>query len=326
MEHNKDQSGAVASEKPQFPWNPDPINHEWTQPEIAAIHAFGEGCFQAGVSSVQSRAAVRGEAVAWAVTSERGGIHKLSVTESAANRKAATWRLEWPNNNCRVRPLVFGDENVSARSADAPSEPSDNTMPNGLPPISASTYGSKTVCGLEQLCRTQRVAPDNLPRWIDNMKGADPTIDSLIEYIVWQSRAADALDSQPTPHQNTLDAITGAIAYGRQGTNPPPTTDHWLAEYWQIGQQLAELGKTSAWDNVTPIAEPFHAQELDAARLDFIEAHPELRLQFHKKHWALRGFTNYEATVFPDVRAAIDAARAECMASSQPTDGGVRNG
>jgi hypothetical protein len=87
---------------------------------------------------------------------------------------------------------------VSARAADAPSEPSDNAMPNGLPPISASTYGSKTVCELEQLRRTQRVAPDNLPRWIDNMKGSDPTIDSLIEYIVWQSRAADALDSQPT--------------------------------------------------------------------------------------------------------------------------------
>lgn len=47
--------------------------------------------------------------VAYAVTSDRGGIHKLSITEEAANRKAATWSLEWPNNNCRVRPLIFGD-------------------------------------------------------------------------------------------------------------------------------------------------------------------------------------------------------------------------
>lgn len=48
-------------------------------------------------------------------------------------------------------------------------------------------------------------------------------------------------------------AIDGAIAYGRQGINKPPAADHWLMEYWQIGQQLAKLGETCAWDNVTTV-------------------------------------------------------------------------
>jgi hypothetical protein len=48
-------------------------------------------------------------AVAWAVTTPRGGIHKLSITRDSADRKAAKWREEWPDNRCSVRPLVFGD-------------------------------------------------------------------------------------------------------------------------------------------------------------------------------------------------------------------------
>lgn len=55
------------------------------------------------------------EAVAWAVTAARGGIHKLSITRESAERKAAAWREEWPDNGCRVRPLVFGD-NAAAPS------------------------------------------------------------------------------------------------------------------------------------------------------------------------------------------------------------------
>lgn len=48
-------------------------------------------------------------AVAWAVTAQKGGIHKLSITRESAERKAERWREEWPDNGCRVRPLIFGD-------------------------------------------------------------------------------------------------------------------------------------------------------------------------------------------------------------------------
>ena len=41
--------------------------------------------------------------------------------------------------------------------------------------------------------------------------------------------------------QSARHAIDGAIEYGRQGINPPATADHWLAQYWRIGEQLSEL-------------------------------------------------------------------------------------
>jgi hypothetical protein len=38
----------------------------------------------------------------------------------------------------------------------------------------------------------------------------------------------------------TCEAIDGAIAFGHQGTNPPPSDDHWLAPFWNIGAKLRE--------------------------------------------------------------------------------------
>jgi len=47
----------------------------------------------------------------------------------------------------------------------------------------------------------------------------------------------------------------------------------------------------------------------DAARLDFIERHPEMSLRHRKGRWAFLGFTNYEYEMLPSLRAAIDATR-----------------
>ena len=46
----------------------------------------------------------------------------------------------------------------------------------------------------------------------------------------------DKIEQQAAKH-----AIDGAIAYGRMGVNPPPSSEHWLAQYWEIGRQLAIL-------------------------------------------------------------------------------------
>lgn len=54
-------------------------------------------------------------------------------------------------------------------------------------------------------------------------------------------------------NSNARFAIDGAIQYGRENRNQPPSTDHWLYEYWNIGRQLNEAGRTG-WDNVTPMA------------------------------------------------------------------------
>jgi hypothetical protein len=61
--------------------------------------------------------------------------------------------------------------------------------------------------------------------------------------------------------QIARDAIDGAILKGRMNISPPPSPEHWLNEYWQIGRQLAEYGKTGA-DNVNPAddAAPLPAQ------------------------------------------------------------------
>jgi hypothetical protein len=41
--------------------------------------------------------------------------------------------------------------------------------------------------------------------------------------------------------QVTCEAIDGAMAFGYQDTNPPPSDDHWLSPYWRIGRRTAEL-------------------------------------------------------------------------------------
>ena len=45
----------------------------------------------------------------------------------------------------------------------------------------------------------------------------------------------------------------------------------------------------------------------DTDRINFIEAHPEMRLNKHKGHWSLQGFTNYAYDVFKTLREAIDS-------------------
>jgi hypothetical protein len=44
----------------------------------------------------------------------------------------------------------------------------------------------------------------------------------------------------------TASAISGAITFGAQGVNPPPEDAHWLAPFWNIGQQLAPQ-PVAAW-------------------------------------------------------------------------------
>jgi len=67
--------------------------------------------------------------------------------------------------------------------------------------------------------------------------------------------AAPAEQKRLTPkevsEQIARDAIDGAILKGRMNVDPPPSPDHWLNEFWQIGRQLAEYGKTGV-DNVNP--------------------------------------------------------------------------
>lgn len=69
---------------------------------------------------------------------------------------------------------------------------------------------------------------------------ADPDFEYRKLYI-----AAPA-SAQPIPmyKQNSRFAIDGAIGYGMQNTNKPPSDDHWLMKYWVIGRKLGEMAET----------------------------------------------------------------------------------
>lgn len=81
------------------------------------------------------------------------------------------------------------------------------------------------------------------------------TILALLDALAAQAPKPEAKGG-PMADQDARFAIDGAIMFGREDVNRPPTDDHWLMEYWQIGRQLAALGETSAWDNVTAIPKP----------------------------------------------------------------------
>ena len=55
----------------------------------------------------------------------------------------------------------------------------------------------------------------------------------------------------------------------------------------------------------------------DAARLDFIERHPEMSLRHRKGRWAFLGFTNYEYDLHQSLREAIDAAMTDAARAEQ---------
>jgi hypothetical protein len=69
----------------------------------------------------------------------------------------------------------------------------------------------------------------------------------------WQARAA--LDAAPKPLDDPRlqglfsDAISGALAFGAQNTNPPPA-GHWLERFWQMGRAEQTLSEAP------PAAEP----------------------------------------------------------------------
>ena len=110
---------------------------------------------------------------------------------------------------------------------------------------------------------------------------------ALLNQIMWaiEDAAEDAAKAAPAspvqtaepkriPDMLTVETIQGAIAFGRMGINPPPSPDHWGNEFWQIGRQLAKLGETSAWDNVTPVdvAAPVQADQAQAGQAAAVRA------------------------------------------------------
>lgn len=231
MEQNKDQIGAVIA---------------WMRPDEI------EGLLAAAQSESATRqygrvyakqydpdmvpvcgAAVRGEAVACKFCDGEGVIH--------------TGIDEAPSRECQ-RCDGSGIAPVSARAADAPSEPS------------------------EKLYFVRMTKTDG---WREASEAAYWTFSEVNRRILYESRAADALDSQPTD-PDTRDAARYRLL--RDGGNHDYRLCKWVHSGVQVMKRL-------------------DGEELDRA-LDQAAAD-------HKASWM---------------------TKATERASSQPTDGGVRNG
>ncbi|NIF51440.1 hypothetical protein [Burkholderia sp. Ax-1724] len=61
-----------------------------------------------------------------------------------------------------------------------------------------------------------------------------------------QIRASMTSEQIQLERKLTCEAIDGAIAFGYQNTNAPPSDDHWLAPFWKIGRKQAELEASAA--------------------------------------------------------------------------------
>lgn len=64
--------------------------------------------------------------------------------------------------------------------------------------------------------------------------------DSDVEYVradLPRGTSAQIL----TEREITSSAIEGAICQGYQGRNPPPTPEHWLAQWWEMGRSQKQL-------------------------------------------------------------------------------------
>jgi hypothetical protein len=126
------------------------------------------------------------------------------------------------------------------------------------------------------------ITPKLLERLID--EHTDPDFGLIVEPFARAierelAKAAPAAPVQRIPDILTVETIQGAIAFGRMGINPPPSPDHWGNEFWQIGRQLAKLGETSAWDNVTPVdvAAPVQADQAQVERAAAVRADYSIR-------------------------------------------------
>lgn len=49
-----------------------------------------------------------------------------------------------------------------------------------------------------------------------------------------------SIDGDNAYKRDLLDAVVGALAFGAQNRNPPPS-DHWATRFWEIGREEREL-------------------------------------------------------------------------------------
>ncbi|WP_348971459.1 hypothetical protein [Pseudomonas atacamensis] len=62
----------------------------------------------------------------------------------------------------------------------------------------------------------------------------------LNEVVSTLRRRGLSIDADNAYKRDLLDAVVGALAFGAQNRNPPPS-DHWATRFWEIGREEREL-------------------------------------------------------------------------------------
>lgn len=60
------------------------------------------------------------------------------------------------------------------------------------------------------------------------------------ELISTLRRRGLSIDGDNAYKRDLLDAVVGALAFGAQNSNPPPSS-HWATRFWEIGREEREL-------------------------------------------------------------------------------------
>lgn len=93
---------------------------------------------------------------------------------------------------------------------------------------------------------------------------------------LWAAQSGQRARGTPeqilTERKLTCEAIEGAIAFGYQNVNPPPSDEHWLAPFWKIGRKQAELeqsGQRAGVAELREIAENITANAVNQPNTDW---------------------------------------------------------
>lgn len=62
----------------------------------------------------------------------------------------------------------------------------------------------------------------------------------LNEVVSTLRRRGLSIDADNAYKRDLLDAVVGALAFGAQNRNPPPSS-HWATRFWEIGREEREL-------------------------------------------------------------------------------------
>lgn len=108
---------------------------------------------------------------------------------------------------------------------------------------------------------------------------------------------------RPVHEENARHAIDAAILFGRNGTNKPPTDDHWLMQYWNMGAQLTMAPKQEAPEQ-KPVAWLVYAEDHNG----MVPQHPAYATHLHATRCAsMFGQTPTEVRPLYDHAAPVAA-------------------